>query len=125
MLKEQFKTMATNNMTIQERQNQGISDSWSLRDFRNKMGKMQIGKFAKADETTGEVREFVSCIFTDPNNPNDQTNKTFVAISSKLGISTAKEIKEDVDNLQVVKLSQSGSFVLCKKGANTWEDVDF
>ena len=30
------------NMTIQERQNQGISDSWSLRDFRNKMGKMQI-----------------------------------------------------------------------------------
>ena len=125
MLKEQFKTMATNNMTIQERQNQGISDSWSLRDFRNKMGKMQIGKFAKADETTGEVREFTSCVFTDPNNPNQQTNKTFVAISSKLGFSTAKEIKENVDNLQVVKLAQSGSYVLCHKGANAWEDVDF
>ena len=117
--------MATNNMTIQERQNQGISDSWSLRDFRNKMGKMQIGKFTKADETTGEVKEFVSCVFTDPNNPNQQTNKTFVAFSSKLGTMSAKEIVNDVDNLQVVKLSESGSFVLCKKGANTWEDVDF
>ena len=113
------------NMTIQERQNQGISDSWSLRDFRNKMGKMQLGKFAKADETTGEVREFTSCIFTDPNNPNNQTNKTFVAISSKLGNMSAKEIKENVDNLQGVKLQESGSYVLCHKGANAWEDVDF
>ena len=112
-------------MTIQERQNQGISDSWSLRDFRNKMGKMQIGKFAKADEATGEVKEFVSCVFTDPNNPNQQTNKTFVAFSSKLGNMSAKEIVNNVDNLQVVKLQKSGSYVLCHKGANTWEDVDF
>jgi hypothetical protein len=122
LLKEQFKIMAK---TIEERQNQGISESWSLRDFRNMKGKMQIGKFAKADETTGEVREFTSCVFTDPNNPNQQTNKTFVAFSSKLGTMSAKEIVNDVDNLQVVKLQESGSFVLCKKGANTWEDVDF
>ena len=65
---------------------------------------------------TGEV--FKCCCFIAA----DDT-KTFVAFSHKMGVLTAKEIAAQKDNLQVVQL-ESGNFTLCRKGQDTWEDVD-
>lgn len=87
--------------------------------FARANGKMQVGKFSHADKETGEVREFKSCIFTNP----ETDELKFVAFSSKLGELTPKEIAEQKDDLQVVTL-ESGSNILCRKGQNAWEDVD-
>ena len=109
--------------TIEERQNQGIKNSWSLRDFAKSHGRMQKGHFTGVDQITGEMREFDSIIFTDPNNPNQQTNKIFVNFSSKIGTMSAQEIKSQVDDLQVVELN-GGSHILCRRGSNAWEDIE-
>lgn len=97
-------------------QNVGIVNSWSLIAFARSHGRMQVGKFVNKE--SGE--EFKSCIFTDP---NDQSKKTFVAFSSKMGELSPREIAQQADNLQVVELT-SGNFSLCKMGANSWEDVN-
>lgn len=104
--------MANNNGSIM----QGIKNSWSLISFAKAHGRMQVGEFVNSD--TAEV--FKSCIFTDP---NDSTNKTFVAFSSKLGVLTPQEIAAQKADLQVVEL-ESGNYSLCKAGQNAWQDVD-
>lgn len=104
--------MATNNGPVM----QGIRNSWSLIAFARMKGKMSVGNFVNS--TNGD--QFKSCIFTDP---NDASNKCFVAFSSKLGVLTPQQIKEQKDELQVVEL-ESGHYSLCKQGANSWEDVD-
>lgn len=104
--------MTTNNGPVM----QGIKNSWSLLAFARMKGKMQVGEFANNE--TGEV--FKSCIFTDP---NDASNRCFVAFSSKLGPLTPQQIAAQKDELQVVEL-ESGHYSLCKQGANSWEDVD-
>lgn len=76
---------------------------------------MQVGEFTNSE--TGET--FKSCIFTDP---TDNT-RTFVAFSSKLGEMTPKQIAGRKDDLQVVQLN-SGTYKLCNKGSNSWEDVN-
>lgn len=96
-------------------QNQGIMNSWTLVDFAKANGKMQVGSFVNGD--TGET--FKSCIFT---NPSTQA-RCFVAFSSKMGELTPREIASMKDDLQVVQL-ESGNYSLCKKGQNSWEDVD-
>lgn len=67
---------------------------------------------------TGE--SFKSLIFVDP---TDETKKTFVHFSSKLGELTPKQIGEMKNDLQVVTMD-SGSHILCKKGDGGWESVD-
>lgn len=97
-------------------ENKGIKNSWSLISFAKAFGKPQLGEFTNKE--TGE--QFNSCIFT---NPEDQS-KTFVAFSSKLSIpQTVKGIVDNKDNLQVVEL-ESGSYVLCMAGQNSWQDID-
>lgn len=86
----------------------------SLMSFARSHGKMQVGHFTNSD--TGE--KFASCIFTDADD-----NRVFVGFSSKMGELTPKEISAQKDDLRVVEL-ESGNFILCKKGANNWEDVD-
>ena len=76
--------------------------------------RMQIGAFVNKE--SGE--SFKSCIFTDA-----QGNRCFVAFSSKLGELTPRQIAEQKHDLQVVTMD-SGSHILCKAGANTWEDVE-
>ena len=93
----------------------GINNSWSLIDFAKSHGKMQVGEFFNSE--TGEI--FKSCIFTNPTN----NTRTFVAFSSKLGEMTPKEIAGRKDELQVVQLN-SGTYKLCNKGSNAWEDVN-
>lgn len=90
-----------------------IKNSWSLISFARIFGKMQVGEFANKD--TGEL--FKSCIFTKGD------DHTFVAFSSKMGELTPREIAQQKDNLQVVQL-QSDNYILCRKGASTWQDVD-
>ena len=104
--------MATNNGPVM----QGIKNSWSLIAFARMKGKMQVGEFVNGDN--GET--FKSCIFTDP---NDASNKCFVSFSSRLGVLTPQQIKEQKDELQVVEL-ESGCYSLCKQGDNSWENVD-
>ena len=93
----------------------GIKNSWSLLAFAQAHGKMQVGKFANKE--TGE--SFSSCVFT---NPNDQS-LCFVSFSSKLGELTPQQIVKDKYDLQVVEL-ESGNYSLCRKGENSWEDVN-
>ena len=104
--------MATNNGPVM----QGIKNSWSLIAFARMKGKMQVGEFVNGDN--GET--FKSCIFTDP---NDASNRCFVSFSSKLGVLTPQQIKEQKDELQVVEL-ESGRYSLCKQGDNSWKNVD-
>lgn len=84
--------------------------------FAKSHGRMQVGEFVNKE--TNET--FKSCIFTDP---ADQSNKTFVAFSSKMGELTPQEIAAKKDSLQVVEL-ESGHFSLCNQGANSWQDVE-
>lgn len=100
--------------------NNGIVESVSLRDFRDAHGRMQVGAFEHTDTDTGEIRKFKSCVFTDPTTKA----RTFVGFAHKLGELPPSEIAARVDQLQVVTL-ESGSHVLCNKGANSWEDVNF
>lgn len=65
---------------------------------------------------TGET--FKSCAFVATGGA-----VTLVGFSSNLGVLTPKQIANQKDSLQVVEL-ESGSFKLCKSGADNWEDVD-
>ena len=103
--------------------NNGIKNSWSLVAFAKMKGRMQVGRFTNSD--TGD--SWKSCIFTDPNNADPKTNKTFVAFSRNLGELSPSEIASQKDNLQVVECTTKDGndmFALCKAGTNAWEDVD-
>lgn len=103
--------------------NTGIKNSWSLIAFAQSHGKMQVGQFVNKE--TGET--WKSCIFTDPKNDDNNTNKTFVAFSRNLGELTPKEIAQQKEDLQVVLCeTKDGNdmYALCLKGQNVWEDVD-
>ena len=103
-----------NTANINESQNVGIKDSWSLVSFARSHGKMKVAPFVNSE--TGEA--FKSCAFVDSEN-----NVTLVAFSSKMGELTPAEIKAQKNDLQVVMLA-SGTYKLCKRGENNWEDVD-
>jgi hypothetical protein len=60
---------------------------------------------------------FKSIILTD-----EKGNHSFIAFSSNLGELSSGEIVKMKNDLQVVTMD-SGTHILCKKGANTWEDV--
>lgn len=93
----------------------GIDNSWSLSEFKNAFGKMKITA-PLVNSNTGET--FKSCAFVD-----DSGNVTLVGFSSNLGELSAAEIKSRKNELQVVRLN-SGTYKLCAKGTDTWEDVD-
>lgn len=65
---------------------------------------------------TGET--FKSCAFVGTSGA-----VTLVGFSSNLGELTPSQIAAQKDSLQVVEL-QSGNFKLCKRGTDSWEDVD-
>jgi len=98
----------------QEATLKGIKTSWSLLAFAAEKGKMQVGNFVNQD--TGET--FKSTVFTSA-----AGDRCFVAFSSKLGELTPAEISAAKHDLQVVEL-ESGTYKLCKKGENNWEDVE-
>lgn len=95
-------------------QNVGIKDSWSLISFARSHGKMKVAPFVNGE--TGEA--FKSCAFVDSEN-----NVTLVAFSSRLGELTPAQIAAQKNDLQVVLL-ESGTYKLCKRGENNWEEVD-
>lgn len=98
----------------------GIKNSWTLLAFAKIHGRMQVGdNFINKD--SGD--KFTSCVFTDPNNPDNQTNKVFVAFSRNLGVLTPQEIAARKEELQVVEL-QNGRYALCATGNGSWKDVD-
>lgn len=108
----------------------GIKNSWSLKDFFKTHGKMKI-----ANMKNSETNEEYKCLaFENPVNHNI----CFVSFSSNLGELSGSEIKNMKDDLQVVELNvdedvakrraengrQVESYSLCAKGNNSWEDVD-
>lgn len=98
-----------------ESQNVGIKNSWPLVDFAKSHGKMKVtGELTNS--TTGEV--FKSCAFVGTDGA-----VTLVGFSSNLGELTPVQIKAQKDELQVVEL-ESGNFKLCKRGTDSWADVD-
>lgn len=98
----------------------GIKTSWSLLAFARSHGNMKVVPCHRTDPDTGKVTAFKSCAFIDP---NDESNVCFVSFSSKLGELAPQEIAEQKDELQVVQL-KTGNYILCKRGANAWEDVN-
>lgn len=90
-----------------------ITNRWTLLEFAKIHGKMQTGTAKDKDGV-----EFKSCSFT-----NNEGTRTYVGFSSKLGVLSAKEIAEQKNNLQVVKLD-TGGYRLCKQGESNWDDVD-
>ena len=101
----------------------GIKNSWPLVSFAKMKGRMQVGQFTNSE--TGD--SWKSCVFTDPSNPDNKTNKTFVAFSRNLGELSPQEIAEQKDELQVVECTTADGkdmYALCKAGQNAWQDVD-
>ena len=101
----------------------GIVRSWTLDEFRKMKGTPKLGSFQAVDKETGEMRNFKSVVFVDNTNPDPQTNKCFVGFSSNLGELTPAQYKAMRSELQVVEL-ESGSFKLCKQGADAWIDLE-
>lgn len=93
----------------------GINNSWSLLSFAKKFKDMKVTS-ELTNSKTGET--FKSCAFIA-----EDGAITLVGFSSKLGQLTAKQIAAQKKDLQVVKL-ESGTYKLCKKGADNWETVD-
>lgn len=98
----------------------GIKNSWSLLAFARSHGQMKVVPCHRTNPDTGEVENFKSCAFVDP---NDNTSVTFVSFSSRLGELTPSEIAARKNDLQVAELN-SGNFSLCERGAGAWEDVN-
>ena len=65
---------------------------------------------------TGET--FKSCAFVGAGG-----TVTLVGFSSNLGELKPAQISAQKDNLQVVEL-ESGNYKLCKRGTDSWADVD-
>ena len=106
--------------------NVGIINSWSLVAFARSHGAMKIMPAAThVNSQTGEEFTSASCAFVHPTEKDEQGRNavTFVAFSSKLGELTPEEIIAKKDNLQVVELA-SGNYSLCEQGASSWADVD-
>ena len=76
---------------------------------------MKVAPFV--NQQTGET--FKSCAFINP----DDNSITLVGFSSQLGELTPAEIVAQKNELQVVEL-ESGTFKLCKRGADNWEEVN-
>lgn len=104
-------------------QNVGIKNSWPLVDFAKSHGKMKVTN----EMTNGQTGEhFKSCAFVGTGGA-----VTLVGFSSNLdSINTStdskaisRQIAAQKDSLQVVEL-ESGTFKLCKRGTDSWEDVD-
>lgn len=104
-----------NTMSTETSNSNKIVDSWSLMAFARGHGRMRIVPCTvkNVEERMGE--KYMSCVFINPNDPNDIT---WVNFSRNLGELTPEEIAARKDDLQVVKLD-SGSFSLCKVGALT------
>lgn len=109
--------MATNS------QNKGITNSWSLVDFKKAHGNLKVTGTMQ-NSSTGD--KFKSCAFVD-----DKGAVTLVGFSSKFLTDTDKlsqqeiaaVIKSKKTDLQVVQL-ESGSYKLCLSGSGNWMDID-
>ena len=101
-------------LTKEQRQNQGIKNSWPLKDFARSHGKMSVCT-VKATKGPNAGKDFRTCRFAG--NPEKGVGMCFAAFSEGLGIKTASEIAGMADDLQVVELAISGNFMLCKTGA--------
>ena len=98
----------------------GVKQSWGFKEFVEMV--RAKGSFKRADgqvnKTTGEVFDtYVAVDF-----PTSGTN-TFVGFSSNLGELSDQQVASQIKDLQVVEL-ESGSFKICKKGTNSWKDVE-
>lgn len=98
-----------------ESQNVGIKNSWPLVDFAKSHGRMKVTS-ELTNSNTGET--FKSCAFVGAGGA-----VTLVGFSSNLGELTPAQIAAQKDSLQVVEL-KSGNYKLCKRGTDSWDDVD-
>lgn len=107
-------------LTKEQRQQQGISNSWPLKDFARSHGKMSVCT-VKATKGPNAGQDFRTCRFAG--DASRGVGMCFAAFSEKLGVKSASEIAGMADDLQVVQLAQSGNFMLCKNGAFREEEV--
>ncbi len=106
--------------TKEQCQNQGIKNSWPLKEFAKSHGRMSVCT-VKATKGPNAGQDFRTCRFAG--NPEKGVGMAFCAFSEKLGIKTAAEIAASADELQVVQLQESGNFLLCKAGTFREEEL--
>ena len=83
---------------------------------------MKIAPCVKKDAQGNVIDSWKSCAFQAPDG-----GVTFVSFSPKLGELTPQEISSRRNELQVVECTTKAGnkmFSLCKKGEDSWEDVD-
>lgn len=104
-------------LTKEQRQSQGIKDSWSLKEFARAHGKMSVCT-VKATKGPNAGQDFRTCRFAgkEATATTPAVGMAFCAFSEKLGVKSASEIAAMADELQVVQLQESGNFMLCKAG---------
>lgn len=108
--------------------NQGIANSWSLVSFAQAKGAPKYVPSREFTNTkTGEVFNRASLAFVHPTEKDEQgrAKATFVAFSSNLGELSPSEVVSRKDDLQVVELADSHSFILCARGEGNWMDLNF
>ena len=103
-----------------------IVNSWSVQEFANLKGRMQLaGPF-----TNNETGETFNCLaFThpteksiDPNTGAERPSVCFVSFARSIGSLTAQQVGAQHRDLQIV-LNDEGNYSLCKKGESTWQDI--
>ena len=104
--------MANEAAIVNNDNQRGIKDSWSLLAFARRKGTPHPNTSVNTE--TGE--RFQNLVFID-----EFDNRTFVAFSSKLGTLSPAEIKARKNELQVVKLNptaegKEGGYLRCKAG---------
>lgn len=103
-----------------------IVNSWSVSDFAQMKGKMQLaGPFH--DDVNNE--DYHSLAFThptkkniDPKTGNERPEVCFVSFSRNLGELTAEQVGKMHRDLQIVE-NEEGRFSICKKGESSWQDI--
>lgn len=104
----QYTTMANSRKV-------GIKNSWTLVEFAKSHGRMKVTN-ELTNSLTGDT--FKSCAFVSASGA-----VTMVGFSSNLGELTPAQIAAQKDSLQVVEFV-SGNFKLCKRGTDSWAEVD-
>lgn len=103
-----------------------IVNSWSVREFANLKGRMQLAGPFKDSETQ---ETYHSLAFThpsntviDPNTGNERPEICFVSFARSLGELTAQQVGQMHRDLQIV-LNDEGRYSICKKGESSWQDI--
>lgn len=106
-------------------------DIYTVKEAIKNFGKLKIAKLVNSN--TGD--SFKTCAFQRPilDDEGKQVvdakgkpafNVTFCGFAQRIGELTPQEIKDRIDELQVLYVKATGKYKLTTVGGEAWEDVD-